>query len=136
MIDTRATTPAVPAPGSDETEGMNYLETVPRRLVTLWLPLCIIMFVLLFPFYWMALTSIKPDSQLLDFEGTNPFWTTTPTLKHYYALLFETEYPRWLWNTMFVSISATILSLIASVFAAYAIVRLRYKGSQSVGGLI
>lgn len=136
MTDTRATTPAVPAPGSDETEGMNYLETVPRRLVTLWLPLCIIMFVLLFPFYWMALTSIKPDSQLLDFEGTNPFWTTAPTLKHYYALLFETEYPRWLWNTMFVSISATILSLIASVFAAYAIVRLRYKGSQSVGGLI
>lgn len=121
---------------SAETEGMAYLESVPRRLVTLWLPLSIIMFVLLFPFYWMALTSIKPDTQLLDLESVNPFWTTAPTLKHYYALLFETQYPRWLWNTMFVAIASTILSLIASVLAAYAIVRLRYRGSQTVGGLI
>ncbi|MEM8914776.1 MAG: carbohydrate ABC transporter permease [Pseudomonadota bacterium] len=120
----------------DDSEGMDYLNSLPRRLVTLWMPLAIIMFVLLFPFYWMALTSIKPDNQLLDLDTVNPFWTTAPTWKHYYALLFETAYPRWLWNTMFVSIAATILSLIASVFAAYAIVRLRYKGSQTVGGLI
>jgi multiple sugar transport system permease protein len=120
----------------DESEGMSYLETLPRRLVTTYLPLGVILFVLLFPFYWMALTSIKPDTQLLDLKTVNPFWTTAPTFKHYYALLFETQYPRWLWNTMFVSISSTILSLIASVFAAYAIVRLRYKGSQTVGGLI
>lgn len=124
------------ASADDESEGMTYLETFPRRLVTLWLPLSIIMLVLLFPFYWMSLTSIKPDVQLLDMDGVNPFWTNAPTFKHYYALLFETAYPRWLWNTMFVSISATILSLIASVFAAYSIVRLRYRGSQTVGGLI
>ncbi len=121
---------------ADDSEGMNYLNSLPRRLVTLWMPLFIIMFVLLFPFYWMALTSIKPDTQLLDLDTVSPFWTTAPTWKHYYALIFETEYPRWLWNTMFVSIAATILSLIASVLAAYAIVRLRYRGSQTVGGLI
>jgi len=120
----------------DKTEGTSYLESLPRRLVTLWMPLAIIVFVLLFPFYWMALTSIKPDTQLLDLDTVSPFWTTAPTLKHYYALLFETSYPRWLWNTMFVAIAATILSLVASVFAAYAIVRLRYRGSQTVGGLI
>ncbi|MGI9422614.1 MAG: carbohydrate ABC transporter permease [Hyphomicrobiaceae bacterium] len=122
--------------GDDDSEGMSYLETLPKRLVTTYLPLSVIVFVLLFPFYWMALTSIKPDNQLLDLETVNPFWTTAPTIKHYYALLFETKYPVWLWNTMFVSIVATILSLIASVFAAYAIVRLRYKGSQTIGGLI
>jgi multiple sugar transport system permease protein len=120
----------------DDTEGMSYLETFPRRLVTTYMPLGLILIVLLFPFYWMALTSVKPDNQLLDFDTVNPFWTTAPTFKHYYALLFETEYPTWLWNTMFVSISATILSLAASVLAAYAIVRLRYKGAQTVGGLI
>ena len=126
-----------PTQGQDDaSEGMSYLETLPRRLVTTYIPLGIIVFVLLFPFYWMALTSIKPDNQLLDFEKVNPFWTTAPTFKHYYALLFKTQYPTWLWNTMFVSITATILSLIASVFAAYAIVRLRYKGAQTVGGLI
>ena len=120
--------------GDDDSDGMSYLETLPRRVVTTYVPLVLILIVLLFPFYWMALTSIKPDQQLLDLETVNPFWTTAPTLKHYYALLFETQYPVWLWNTMFVSIVATILSLIASVFAAYAIVRLRYKGSQTIGG--
>lgn len=128
--------PPVDGSSDDESEGMSYLETLPRRVVTTYLPLGLIVFVLLFPFYWMSLTSIKPDNQLLDFETVNPFWTSAPTLKHFYALLFETQYPVWLWNTMFVSIVATALSLIASVFAAYAIVRLRYRGAQTVGGLI
>ncbi len=91
---------------------------------------------LLFPFYWMALTAVKPDEQLLDLERYNPFWTWSPTLKHIYKLLFETDYPIWLWNTMLVAVCATVLSLIASVLAAYAIVRLRYRGAQWVGGAI
>ena len=115
---------------------MSYLETLPRRLVTLYLPLAIILVVLLFPFYWMALTSIKPDEQLLNLERFNPFWTWTPTFKHVEKLLFETDYPMWLWNTMMVAIGATVLSIAASVLAAYAIVRLRYKGAQWVGGAI
>ena len=121
---------------ADHTEGMSYLQTIPRRLVTLYLPLSIILLVLLFPFYWMALTAIKPDEQLLDLERFNPFWTWTPTLKHIQKLLFETDYPVWLWNTMLVAICATILSIFASVLAAYAIVRLRYRGAQWVGGAI
>jgi multiple sugar transport system permease protein len=121
---------------ADHSEGMSYLETLPRRLVTLYLPLVIILVVLLFPFYWMALTSIKPDEQLLNLERFNPFWTWTPTFKHVEKLLFETDYPMWLWNTMMVAIGATVLSIAASVLAAYAIVRLRYKGSQWVGAAI
>jgi len=121
---------------ADHSEGMSYLETLPRRLVTLYLPLSLILIVLLFPFYWMALTAIKPDDQLLDMDHVSPFWTTAPTLQHIYKLLFETYYPLWLWNTMFVAVSATVLSIIASVFAAYAIVRLRYRGAQWVGGAI
>ena len=124
------------SPLADHTEGMSYLEYLPRRLVTLYLPLSIILVILLFPFYWMALTSIKPDNQLLDMETVNPFWTPTPTFKHISKLLFETDYPRWLWNTMYVAASATVLSIFASVLAAYAIVRLRFKGAQTIGGMI
>lgn len=120
----------------DHSEGMAYLQTLPRRLVTVYLPLSIILLVLLFPFYWMALTAIKPDDQLLDMDHVNPFWTTAPTLKHFYNLLFQTNYPLWLWNTMFVAVSATVISIAASVLAAYAIVRLRYRGAQWVGGAI
>jgi multiple sugar transport system permease protein len=122
--------------GRDDSEGMSYLESLPRRLVTLYLPLFIILVVLLFPFYWMALTSIKPDEQLIDMNTYNPFWVVHPTFKHIYKLLFETEYPRWLWNTMYVAVGATTLSIIASVLAAYAIVRLRFKGADTVGVLI
>ena len=71
----------------DHSEGMSYLESVPRRLVTLYLPLGIIVFILLFPFYWMGLTAIKPDEQLLDLDKFNPFWTWNPTLAHSQAVV-------------------------------------------------
>ena len=131
-----ATTAAAAVLAADDSEGMSYLESLPRRLVTLYLPLFIILIVLLFPFYWMALTSIKPDEQLIDMNTYNPFWVVHPTFKHISKLLFETEYPRWLWNTMYVAVGATTLSIIASVLAAYAIVRLRFKGADTVGILI
>src|SRR6202045_1791106 len=120
----------------DHSEGMSYLQSLPRRLVTLYLPLSIIVIILLFPFYWMGLTAIKPDDQLLDLDKFNPFWTWNPTFKHVHKLLFESDYPHWLWNTMMVAVSATIISIIASVLAAYAIGRLRYRGAHWVGGLI
>src|SRR6202140_4812685 len=120
----------------DHSVGMSYLESLPRRLVTLYLPLSIIVIVLLFPFYWMALTASKPDDQLLDLNTYNPFWTWNPTFKHIHKLLFESYYPLWLWNTMYVAICSTVVSIVASVLAAYAIVRLRYRGAHWVGGLI
>jgi multiple sugar transport system permease protein len=127
---------AAAAAMSDHSEGMSYLNSLPRRLVTIYLPLTIIVVVLLFPFYWMALTAIKPDEQLLNLDKFNPFWTTAPTFKHIQKLLFESYYPWWLWNTMYVAVAATVLSIVASVLAAYAIVRLRYRGANLVGGLI
>ena len=121
---------------ADHSEGMSYLSTLPQRLVKLYLPLSIIVFVLLFPFYWMGVTAIKPKEHLLDLDEHNPFFTLQPTFEHIRALLFETDYPLWLWNTMFISVAATILSLLASVLAAYAITRIRFKGAQTVGGMI
>ena len=79
------------APTSDHSEGMSYLNSIPRRLVTLYLPLSIFLIVLLFPFYWMALTAIKPNEQLLDMDRVNPFWTWSPTFQHISKLLFEIE---------------------------------------------
>jgi len=117
---------------AESTEGMGYLESIPRRFVTLWLPLAIFLFVLLFPFYWMLMTSIKPNAELLS-RDQNPFWVVAPTLEHFKHLLFETDYPRWMWNTVVVSVVSTFTSLLASVLAAYAIERLRFRGSRQVG---
>jgi len=136
MTDSALPSKAPAAAQSDDSEGMSFLESLPRRVVTLYLPLFVILVVLLFPFYWMALTSIKPDEQLIDMDRYNPFWVVHPTFKHISKLLFETQYPRWLWNTMYVAVGATTLSIIASVLAAYAIVRLRFRGAEAVGVLI
>jgi multiple sugar transport system permease protein len=116
----------------DGTQGMGYLDTVRSKIVTIYLPLAIFVFVLLFPFYWMVITSFKPNKELLSREG-NPFWVIEPTLAHFKKLLFDTAYPEWLWNTVLVSVVATFVSLACSVLAAYAIERLRFKGSRQVG---
>jgi multiple sugar transport system permease protein len=114
------------------TQGMSYLESLPRRVVTLYMPMAVFLFVLLFPFYWMVVTSFKPNGELLSHEG-NPFWVIDPTIAHFKKLIFDTPYPEWMLNTVIVSVSATLMSLTASVLAAYAIERLRFKGSRQVG---
>ncbi len=115
-----------------EQHGMEYLQSLPRRWVTIYIPLGIIVFVLLFPFYWMAITAFKPDEEMALSSG-NPFWVLAPTLKHFKILLFETPFAGWLWNSILISTVATFISLAASVFAAYAIERLRFQGSKQVG---
>jgi multiple sugar transport system permease protein len=145
MTDARPTSPATAADASriaesaapaapqvEDTQGMRYLETRSRRVVTLYLPLGVFLFVLLFPFYWMAITTFKPNEELLAREG-NPFIVRHPTLAHLRKLLFDTAYPEWLWNTMLVAVVATFLSIACSVLAAYAIERLRFRGSRYVG---
>src|SRR5690606_26576262 len=113
--------------------GMGYLERLPRRLVTVYLPLLVFLFVLLFPFYWMAITSIKPNAQLTDYNNYSPFWVVDPTLDHIRYLLFETSHQGWLVITMMLAVAATFVSLVTSVYAAYAIERLRLTGSRFVG---
>jgi multiple sugar transport system permease protein len=123
---------AVATPEAVDSQGMNYLVSLPRRIVTIYLPLAAFVIVLLFPFYWMTITALKPNDELLSREG-NPFWVIHPTLDHIKKLLFDTSYPEWLWNTVVISVVATCLSIFCSVLAAYAIERLRFRGSRYVG---
>jgi multiple sugar transport system permease protein len=104
-----------------------------RRTITIYIPLALFVIILLFPFYWMAITAIKPDAEMYDYQRFTPFWVHSPTLHNIEVLLFETNYPRWLMITMGIAIASTFLSVGSSVLAAYAIERLRFKGAQHVG---
>jgi multiple sugar transport system permease protein len=104
-----------------------------RRIVTVYVPLICFLIVLLFPFYWMVITTFKPNSELLNYKDNNPFWITGPTLDNIRKLLFETDYLHWLATTMGIAFGSTFISLFASVLAAYAIQRLRFRGSDYVG---
>ncbi len=114
----------------------DYLISLPRRVVTIYIPLAIFIFVLLFPFYWMTITTFKSNEELYDYDNFSPFWVARPTLDNIYKLFFETSYPVWLWNTMLVSVVATFISLFCAVCAAYAIERLRFKGARTTGLMI
>ena len=120
----------------DNSAPLEQFETLPRRILVVYLPLAVFVFVLLFPFYWMAITAVKPDNQLTDYQNYSPFWVVGPTLEHMRYLLFETSYPGWMWNTVIVSVASTVIALFASVLAAYAIERLRFKGARITGLLI
>jgi multiple sugar transport system permease protein len=130
MTDAAVADRPVEAP---ERQGVIRWESVPRRIVTLYLPLACFLIILLFPFYWMAITAVKSNEELYNYKEFNPFLVHSPTLANINKLLFETDYPQWLMVTMTVAVVATFISLFASVLAAYAIQRLRFRGSNYVG---
>ncbi|HWA78823.1 MAG TPA: carbohydrate ABC transporter permease [Acetobacteraceae bacterium] len=103
-----------------------------RRVVTVYVPLALFVIILLFPFYWMTITAFKPDSEMEDYKDYSPFWIHSPTLHNFDVLLFHTQFPRWMLITITVAVGATVLSLFCSVLAAYAIERLRFRGSTQV----
>jgi multiple sugar transport system permease protein len=124
---------ATPEPAAPERVGVISWESGPRKLVTVYLPLACFVVVLLFPFYWMAITTFKPNNELYNYKDFNPLFVHSPTLANVRKLFFDTDYPRWLWTTMLIAASATALSIFASVLAAYAIQRLRFRGANWVG---
>ncbi len=103
-----------------------------ERLVKFFLPLFVFLFVLLFPFYWMVITAFKSDSELYNLK-LNPFVIHQPTLHNVIMLFKETLFTQWMVNTFFVAILATFISLAASLMAAYAIQRLRFRTSGALG---
>ena len=103
-----------------------------RRVVTVYVPLALFIIILLFPFYWMTITAFKPDNEMEDYKDFSPFWIHSPTLHNFDVLLFHTQFPRWMLITIIVAIGSTILSIFSSVLAAYAIERLRFRGSTHV----
>ena len=103
-----------------------------EKFVKFYLPLLVFLFVLLFPFYWMFITAFKSDAELYNLK-LNPFLIHEPTLQNVIMLFKETLFNQWMVNTFFVSILATLLSLGASLLAAYSIQRLRFRTSGTIG---
>ncbi len=130
MTDTKMDQPAVTE--NDGPEVMSW-DSGMRRIVTIYIPLVIFLIVLLFPFFWMGITAFKPNVELMNYKDNNPFWINNPTFSNIHKLLFETDYGHWLVTTMSIAFGSTFLSLLASVLAAYAIQRLRFRGSEYVG---
>ncbi len=100
-----------------------------NQAIRVWLPVGFFLVVALFPFYWMAITSIKPDSELYN-RHMMPLLVRHPTLEHYVDLLTETHFLRWTWNTMLVAVISTGISLVFGTMLAYPLARMRFAGAS------
>jgi len=106
-----------------------------ERWLFLYLPLFFALVFLIGPFYWMAVTALKPDGELYD--GTrSPLYVASPTLDHFVYLLTKTDFLVWTRNTLLVSVCATGIALAMGVPAGYALARLRFRGSELIGTAI
>ena len=104
-----------------------------------YIPMAVFIVFTLFPFYWMAVTAFRPDSELYHTwrqPNAAPLWTFEPTLEHLKGLLQTTAFPTWMWNTMLIALAATLISLFCGVIAGYALARLRFRWAGLLGTAI
>lgn len=110
-----------------------------KKWVFFYIPLALFVVGTLFPFYWMLITAIRPDAELYrSWRAVNnaPLWTLSPTLEHVRDLLVRTSFLRWLWNTFFISVVSTGISLFCGLLAGYALARLRFPLGGTLGTAI
>ena len=80
---------------------------------------------LAFPFYWMLQTSLKSDLDLYNVENVPfGFGDGSPTLDNYRFLFEDTQYARWLLNTVLVALAVVLITLVIAMPAGYALARL------------
>ena len=110
-----------------------------KKWLWFYLPMGLFILALLFPFYWMLVTTLKPDGELYrpwNHPQYSPFWTSAPTLDHVRNLLQDTLFGTWMWNTMLIATVATLISLFCGVIGGYALARLRFGWAGLLGTAI
>ena len=85
----------------------------------------------LFPFYWMILTSVKSFAAY-NSEYISRFWTPNPTLENYAAAFTTVPLGRYFLNTLIFTVATTGLMMLVIVPAAFAFARLEFKGKNAV----
>jgi multiple sugar transport system permease protein len=84
----------------------------------------------LLPVAWIALTSIKPTTEINSVQPV--FWGFTPTLEHYSELFQRFEFSRIMLNSFLIVPAATLIVIVLAVFCAYALARLPVKGADQI----
>ncbi len=90
--------------------------------------------VVLFPFYWMVLTSVKSYSAY-NSEYVPSFFTLSPTLDNYKQAFTAVPLGGYLLNTLIFAVITTAVMVVVSTLAAYAFARLRFRGRDFIFGL-
>lgn len=97
------------------------------RKAVIYLLLSVWALIVLFPFYWMVLTSVKSYGAY-NSEYIPRFFTASPTLQNYVDAFTSVPLGRYFLNTLVFTLSTTALMLIVIVLAAFAFSRLNFRG--------
>ncbi len=108
-------------------------KTVLRRAVT-YLLLTVWALLVLFPFYWMILTSLKGQAEF-NGETVPKFFTLSPTFENYKTAFSSENLGRYLLNTALFTVLTTAIMLVVIVLAAFAFSRLQFRGKNALFAL-
>jgi multiple sugar transport system permease protein len=86
-----------------------------------------------FPFYWMLITSLKSNPDLYNVTNI-PFWfNEAPTLEHFEYLFEQTEFTRWLLNSLVIGVCVVVITLLAALPAGYSLARMTGRNGEALG---
>ncbi len=95
------------------------------RLLGIYLLMAVVIVLLLFPFYWMILTSLRNQ---VDNTSPVPVWFFVPTLKNYLNVIRENNFLAYTWHSLVIATLATGFGLVLGLPAAYSIARFKQNG--------
>ena len=88
--------------------------------------------VMLFPFFWMLLTSLKPFPEIFNLT----LFPQSPTLENYRTILFDSDFPRWFMNSLIVATLTTLSVLFFDSLVGYTLAKYSFPGKNVVFVLI
>ena len=110
---------------------MNNKKSVSVGKVLIYIFLAIWAIMVIFPFYWMVLTSIKSYSSY-NGEYVPQFFTLSPTLENYIAAFTQVPLAKYFLTTLIFTVITTAVMLVVVILAAFAFARLEFKGKDLV----
>ncbi|HAL73719.1 MAG TPA: carbohydrate ABC transporter permease [Clostridiales bacterium] len=105
-----------------------------KKIFFIYFPALLIISFILLPYFWTLLTSVKPTSEMFVKEVI--YWPSKFTFENYYNLLFESRFLASLFNSLKVSLATSVVSIFASMLAAYVFARYNFKGNKIILGSI
>ena len=87
-----------------------------------------------FPLYWGVISSLKPEDEVV--RPYIELWPETLTFSHYMTAIFDTQIMTWYLNSIAVAVGVTLITIVTSILAGYALSQLRFPGRTALWWLI
>lgn len=86
-----------------------------------------------FPFLWMIFSALKTKAEVMD---VTQFFPSSPQWQNFWSVLLDSPLPRYIANSLFVSVITVALQLVSSAMIAYALVFMKFKGRNALFAII